>query len=189
MKGQEVKEILQQNDYSLKDVASLMGETPQNFQAMLKVEDIKTGVLERIAKAINKNIMFFFPEVAAIKDSDEISITNEIARNQTQIYFLYQRIVDVEILITDYLKVKEEIDYIGNAAAIMNSMIWDKSMKWEENGLENKYESMKLVKWQEYNMSEKRIYCLETREAVASLKDIFFDRFNVLYKKIRKFDF
>jgi len=63
MKGIEVKERLQKNKYSLKEIADLMGETPQNFQAMFKVEDIKTGVLERIAKAIGKDILFFFDNI------------------------------------------------------------------------------------------------------------------------------
>jgi len=63
MKGIDVKEKLQKNKYSLKEIADLMGETPQNFQAMFKVEDIKTGVLERIAKAIGKDILFFFDDI------------------------------------------------------------------------------------------------------------------------------
>ena len=62
MKGIDVKKILQKNHYSLKVIAENMGETQQNFHAMLKVEDIKTGVLERIAKAIDKNVLFFFDE-------------------------------------------------------------------------------------------------------------------------------
>lgn len=60
MSGEEVKKLLQKRGYTLKDVAEWMGETPQNFQAMLKVADIKTGVLERICKAIQHDIFFFF---------------------------------------------------------------------------------------------------------------------------------
>lgn len=60
MSGEEVKRILQRRGYKLSDVAKDMGETPQNFQAMLKVADIKTGTLERICKAIKHDIFFFF---------------------------------------------------------------------------------------------------------------------------------
>lgn len=60
MSGEEVKKILQRRGYKLSDVAKDMGETPQNFQAMLKVADIKTGTLERICKAIKHDIFFFF---------------------------------------------------------------------------------------------------------------------------------
>lgn len=190
MKGQEVKEILQSNGYLLKEVATSMGETPQNFQAMLKVEDIKTGVLERIASAIDKNIMFFFSGYSV--DNDEMKVINEILYNQKQIHYLYQRIVDVEILLKDYLKVKDGHDYIKDAALIMNSMTWDKNQIWkypDEGNLEKKFETAKLISWRDFELPEKKIYCSETREAVRNLNDIFFDRFKVLYKKIRGFDF
>ena len=60
MSGDEIKKLLQKRGYTLKYVAEQMGETPQNFQAMLKVADIKTGVLERICKAIKNDIFFFY---------------------------------------------------------------------------------------------------------------------------------
>lgn len=60
MKGLDVKNKLKKNGYIIKEIATLMGETPQNLNSMLNAEDIKTGVLERIAKAINKNLYFFF---------------------------------------------------------------------------------------------------------------------------------
>lgn len=59
MKGEEVKKILITNGYILKDVAAAMRETPQSLNSMLKAEDIKTGVLEKIASAINKSLYFF----------------------------------------------------------------------------------------------------------------------------------
>lgn len=59
MSGEEVKKILKEN-YKLADVAAAMGIIPQNLQSLLDVADIKTGVLERIAAAIGKDICFFF---------------------------------------------------------------------------------------------------------------------------------
>lgn len=188
MRGQQVKEILQNNGYSLKEVATSMGETPQNFQAMLKVEDIKTGVLERIANAINKNLMFFFSD--DLKDNDEMKVINEIIYNQKQIHQLYQKVVDVEILIKDYLKIKDDYDYIADAALIMNTMTWDKNAIWkypDADNLEKKYETAKLASWRDFDLSEKKIYCMETKEAVRNLNDIFFSRFKVLYKHMRGF--
>lgn len=58
MSGEEVKKILKEN-YKLADVAAAMGIIPQNLQSLLDVADIKTGVLERIAAAIGKDICFF----------------------------------------------------------------------------------------------------------------------------------
>jgi transcriptional regulator with XRE-family HTH domain len=62
MKGIDVRKILKKNGYKIKEVAALMGETPQNLNSMFQADDIKTGVLERIAKAINKSLYFFFEE-------------------------------------------------------------------------------------------------------------------------------
>lgn len=88
MKGIDVKERLQKNRYSLKEIADLMGETPQNFQAMFKVEDIKTGVLERIAKAIGKDILFFFDniDVSDYQYSNQLDEIIGVQINSVQFY-------------------------------------------------------------------------------------------------------
>lgn len=62
MKGTQVKEKLLKNGYVLADVAKKMGTIPQNLQSLLAAEDIKTGVLETIAKAISKSVYFFYEE-------------------------------------------------------------------------------------------------------------------------------
>ena len=72
MKGIDVKKKLQNNGFSLKFIAESMGETPQNLNSMLLAQDIKTGVLEKIAKAINKNLYFFFDEKVALMTTDEM---------------------------------------------------------------------------------------------------------------------
>lgn len=62
MRGEDVKRILNKNKFPLNEIAEKMNETPQNLQSLLKSVDIKTGVLERIGKAINKNLYFFMEE-------------------------------------------------------------------------------------------------------------------------------
>jgi len=73
MTGIEVKKKLQNNGFSLKTVADLMGETPQNLNSMLSAQDIKTGVVERIAKAINKSLYFFFEEKIELMSEAEMA--------------------------------------------------------------------------------------------------------------------
>jgi hypothetical protein len=75
VRGKEVKEKLLNSGYVLKDVAAIMGIIPQNLQSLLGVDDIKTGVLESIAKAINKSIYFFY----------DASTTNEHMLNSPSI--------------------------------------------------------------------------------------------------------
>jgi len=74
MKGETVKEILKRNGIALNDLAERMGESPQNLQSMLRASDIKTGVLERIAEAINKSLYFFYDETQTINGSNNTAI-------------------------------------------------------------------------------------------------------------------
>ena len=63
MTGKDVKTKLLASGYVLADIAKEMGIIPQTLNSLLQANDIKTGVLENIAKAINKSVYFFF-EVA-----------------------------------------------------------------------------------------------------------------------------
>ena len=76
MKGIQVKEKLLNNGYVLADVAKNMGIIPQNLQSLLSAEDIKTGVLENIAKAISKSVYFFYDD-----SSEEINKTEDVNVN------------------------------------------------------------------------------------------------------------
>lgn len=62
MTGEYVKNRLKNSDYVLDDIARTLGITPQNLQSKLRSSDIKVGVLEDIAKAINKSVYFFFED-------------------------------------------------------------------------------------------------------------------------------
>ena len=64
MKGLDVKNKLLKHGFKLAEIAKTMNETPQNLDSMLRAEDIKTGVLERIAIAINKTLYFFIQDEA-----------------------------------------------------------------------------------------------------------------------------
>ena len=59
MKGEEVKKILEVDGHQLNELAEKLNISPHNFNNWLGVQDIKTGILEKIAQAINKNIYYF----------------------------------------------------------------------------------------------------------------------------------
>jgi|GEM_PF-4982600 len=90
MKGIEVKKKLQSNGFSLKMVAELMGETPQNLNSMLNAQDIKTGVLERIASAIKKPLYFFFSEKVELMNEEEMAQHDrEVAEGKWNVGTIY----------------------------------------------------------------------------------------------------
>lgn len=63
MKGSDIKEKLVSSGFKLVDVAQKMGIIPQTFQSLLRTDDMKVGVLQDIAKAIDQDITFFFDNI------------------------------------------------------------------------------------------------------------------------------
>lgn len=88
MKGIQVKEKLLKNGYVLADVAKNMGIIPQNLQSLLAAEDIKTGVLETIAKAISKSVYFFYDDtneeiVEEKRSNEDVGKLIDVIHNQS----------------------------------------------------------------------------------------------------------
>lgn len=61
MTGEQLKEILYQAHVSQVELAEKLGMSKQNFGAALCVADVKSGLLERIAAALGKDMSFFYP--------------------------------------------------------------------------------------------------------------------------------
>ena len=55
MSGKELKEILREEGVNLSELAKKLGfDNDQRLHSALKAEDVKSGLLEAIAKAIDK---------------------------------------------------------------------------------------------------------------------------------------
>lgn len=62
MDGQQLKEKLKELGITQVKVAEILGVTPQTINAMMKNASISTNTLERLAKAIGKDISVFLAE-------------------------------------------------------------------------------------------------------------------------------
>lgn len=61
MKGQKIKEILRSEGFTLSEIASLLGfENDQRLHSALKSDDVKSGLIEDIARVTNKSVGFFY---------------------------------------------------------------------------------------------------------------------------------
>ena len=60
MKGEKIKEILRIQGFLQNQVARAIGESSQNLSAALRSDDIKTGLVERIAEATGLSICHFY---------------------------------------------------------------------------------------------------------------------------------
>lgn len=60
MSGQELKEVLINKGWLLKDVAAKLGLTQPNFSQIVKAQDVKSGTLENICDALGVKMDFFY---------------------------------------------------------------------------------------------------------------------------------
>lgn len=60
MNGKELKKVLISHGYLLKDVASKLGLSQPNFSQLVKVQDVKSGTLERICDVLGVKMDFFY---------------------------------------------------------------------------------------------------------------------------------
>lgn len=186
MKGALVKDILLSNGYKLKDIADLMGETPQNLQAMLKVEDIKTGVLERISSAIGKSITFFFNE-KNIDVLEDAKMNNDIVQYVDRMNFLYIKITD-SVAILKRINLNQDPNifykYSMEAKEIMKIIDSVSGMEVSFNDSEEVNEII-FPLWLGYSYNQKKEFLEEVIRSLNSLEKIFFKVFNHIYYNIR----
>lgn len=63
MKGQKLKEILKAEGVAIADLARMLGyESDQRLHNALRSDDVKSGLIEEIARVTNKSICIFYEE-------------------------------------------------------------------------------------------------------------------------------
>lgn len=62
MTGKHVQNLILSEGYSVNQIAKLIGVAQPNLLSLLKHDDIRTGLLEDIARAMGKPLAFFYGE-------------------------------------------------------------------------------------------------------------------------------
>lgn len=62
MTGKHILNLMNQEGYSINKMAQLIGTSQPNLSSALKHDDVRTGLLEDIAKAMGKPLSFFYGE-------------------------------------------------------------------------------------------------------------------------------
>ena len=62
MTGKHVQNLILSEGYSVNQIAKLIGVAQPNLLSLLKHNDIRTGLLEDIARAMGKPLAFFYGE-------------------------------------------------------------------------------------------------------------------------------
>lgn len=98
MKGSELKEILRKEGVVFNQLAESLEMSQQNLSAAFTRDDVKSGLLEKIAKTLNKPIGYFYGESLG-------PVQTVVGDNNTQVGGDYQ-ISDSGVL--ELLKIKDE---------------------------------------------------------------------------------
>lgn len=77
MSGKELKEILREEGINLAELAKKLGfDNDQRLHSALKAEDVKSGLLESIARATNKSVGFFYRDYNnAIASDNSVAVS------------------------------------------------------------------------------------------------------------------
>lgn len=62
MTGERLKHILYMAGISQTELAEKLGTTQQNLYGALKVQDVKTGFLEKLCEVLEVKMSFFYPD-------------------------------------------------------------------------------------------------------------------------------
>lgn len=72
MSGKELKEILKNEGISVAELTRLLGlNSEQATHSLLKADDVKSGLLEKIATVTNKSVCAFYHNLQTENSSDE----------------------------------------------------------------------------------------------------------------------
>ena len=86
MTGKHVQDLIISEGYSINKMAKLIGVAQPNLVSLLKHEDIRTGLLEDIAKAMEKPLSFFYGEAYGnVQTSGDNSTSVQVGGNATNV--------------------------------------------------------------------------------------------------------
>lgn len=81
MTGAELKERLSTTHISLSEIARRIGVSPQNLNSMFNSEDVKSGAIEKLAKALDVPITFFYRDSYSITGNNIVNSGDNNAVN------------------------------------------------------------------------------------------------------------
>ena len=163
MRGEEVKKILESDGIPLNELAERLGTSPQNLNNWLNVKDIKTGILDKIANAINKNIYYFIDN-----QSDEFRESPAPSKDIIRYYDVDASAGSVEMVDYGNDSVYKELIVPGFEDCDIALNVWGDSM---EPAL-NSGEIVLCKEWKESFIAYGYMYLIVTRENHRMIKYI-----------------
>lgn len=118
MTGKHLQDLIMNEGYSVNKMAEMIGRSQQNLASLLKHEDVRTGLLEDIAKAIGKPLSFFYGEtygtVSAISGNNNTSVAgndNTVGSPDNKLLdLLITKDEQLTLAMRQTLKAQEQVD-------------------------------------------------------------------------------
>lgn len=104
MTGEELRNRLRGTRYSITELADKLGMSRPNLSQSLSVKDVKTGLVENLAKVLNLPVSFFYGEEAggtalANGDSSVAAINSSVTVENSEV--LKERVKRLEELLAE----------------------------------------------------------------------------------------
>lgn len=103
MKGSELKQIFLLNGWSQVEICSKIGESQQNFSSSLRSDNVKSGLIERVAEAMGVPVSFMYgegPQIANASGKNSTAIAGNNINNSTDSSKLLDILADKEKQLT-----------------------------------------------------------------------------------------
>ena len=85
MTGHHLKNLILSEGYSINKMAELIGLAQPNLVSLLKHEDVRTGLVEKVAEAMGKPLSFFYGEsygpVSQVSGNNNTQVAGNVAGN------------------------------------------------------------------------------------------------------------
>lgn len=120
MNGKHVQDLILAEGYSINKMAQLIGTSQPNLASALKHTDIRTGLLEDIAKAMGKPLSFFYGETYGPVSQVTGNNNTSVAGNDNTVAAPDTRLMDLLVSKDDQLtmamkqtsKAQEQMDRV-----------------------------------------------------------------------------
>jgi len=119
MTGKHVQDLIISEGYSVNQIAKLIGVAQPNLLSLLRHDDIRTGLLEDIAKAMGKPLSFFYGEtygpVTQVQGSNNATaINNSTATSNDDriLTLLVSKDEQLTLAMKQTSKAQEQMDFV-----------------------------------------------------------------------------
>jgi transcriptional regulator with XRE-family HTH domain len=99
MTGDYLKNLILSEGYTINKMAELIGVAQPNLVMLLRHEDVRTGLVEKVAKAMGKPLSFFYGEaygpVTQASGNNNTQVANNVAGNDITVGSPDNKLIDL----------------------------------------------------------------------------------------------